>query len=264
MQQRGSVGERPHEGAELAASGTGTSAAVVGVDAELVSRRYLGLKPFAPAPPPPAVKSITLSASDPTVFSHVPLTDKVVFVTIDDGIEKVPKFIQMVKDLQVPITIRLADVLIRDDYAYFASCTRTGHVFIENHTVNHPLDMLGLLALAAALGDRRPAGRACRRWGDAGILCLWVNHNETNHIAGQPGWPEALMLRKEAMQITDMQYQNSRAPPQPRGHHPLPLPRPGAADGETMVQMEDDFIFRPSGAGLHRRRHHAVGLVRPC
>ncbi|HEY6791840.1 MAG TPA: hypothetical protein VI365_31445, partial [Trebonia sp.] len=62
-----------------------------GVDAELLSQRY-GLKPFAPAPRPPAVKPVTLSASDPTVFSSVPTTDKVVFITIDDGLEKEPGF----------------------------------------------------------------------------------------------------------------------------------------------------------------------------
>ena len=134
------------------ANGTGASAAgasavaASGVDAELISSRYLGMKPFAPAPPPPAVKPITLSASDPTVFSRVPLTDKVVFVTIDDGIEKDPKFIQMVKDFQVPITISLADVLIRDDYAYFEKLYETGYVSIQNHTVDHPLDMPALSA----------------------------------------------------------------------------------------------------------------------
>ena len=83
-------------------SGTSTSprstTATSGVDAELIRRRYEGLKPFAPAPPPPAVKPLRLSASDPKVFSHLPMTDKVVFVTIDDGIEKDPRFIQMVKD----------------------------------------------------------------------------------------------------------------------------------------------------------------------
>ena len=131
-------------------SGTSTSprstTATSGVDAELISRRYQGLKPFAPAPPPPAVKPITLSASDPKVFSHVPMTDKVVFVTIDDGIEKDPEFIQMVKDFQIPITISLADVLIRDDYAYFEKLYETGYVSIQNHTVTHPLHMPGLSA----------------------------------------------------------------------------------------------------------------------
>ncbi|HEY0717278.1 MAG TPA: polysaccharide deacetylase family protein [Streptosporangiaceae bacterium] len=115
-------------------------------DADLIRHRYRGLRPFAPPPAPPAVKPITLSRSDPTVFSRVPMTDRVVFVTIDDGIEKDPNFIQMVKDFQVPITISLADTLIRDDYAYFEKLYETGYVSIQNHTVTHPLDMPALTA----------------------------------------------------------------------------------------------------------------------
>ena len=134
--------------------------ATSGVDAQLIRKRYEGLKPFAPAPAPPAVKPVTLSASDPTVFSHVPLTGKVVFVTIDDGLEKEPKFIQMVKDFQIPITICLADLFIRDDYAYFEKLYETGYVSIQNHTVTHPLDMPGLPGLATARRDLRPAGEA--------------------------------------------------------------------------------------------------------
>jgi hypothetical protein len=110
---------------------SGANAAVRSVDAELISRRYPGLKPFAPAPTAPAVKPITLSAAHPKVFSRVPITDKVVFVTIDDGIEKDPAFIQMVYDFQIPITVSLADTLIRDDYAYFTRLHETGHVSIE-------------------------------------------------------------------------------------------------------------------------------------
>ena len=147
----GSAGSHPRSarasGAWAAPSGgRATTIATTSVDADLVKRRYLGLKPFAPAPPPPAVKPVTLSPSDPTVFSRVPLTDKVVFVTIDDGIEKDPGFIRMVRDFQVPITISLADVLIRDDYAYFEKLYETGYVSIQNHTVTHPLDMPGLSA----------------------------------------------------------------------------------------------------------------------
>ena len=139
-QRRGSAGQRPHVGrAGLAGKRHHYLPRIYhdhsGVDAELIRRRYEGLKPFAPAPAPPAVKPITLSVSDPTVFSHVPMTAKVVFVTIDDGIEKDPKFIQMVKDFQIPLTISLADVLIRDDYAYFEKLYETGYISIQNHTV---------------------------------------------------------------------------------------------------------------------------------
>src|SRR5438445_5281992 len=56
-------------------SGPGASAATGGVDAELIGSRYRGLKPFAPAPAPPAVKPVTLSVEHPQVFSRVPITD---------------------------------------------------------------------------------------------------------------------------------------------------------------------------------------------
>ncbi len=143
-----------------AAGRASPASAETGVDADLIRQHYLGLRPFAPAPPPPAVKPVALSASDPAVFSRVPLTDKVVFVTIDDGIEKEPRFIQMVRDFKVPLTISLADVLIRDDYAYFEQLHATGYVSIQNHTVTHPLDMPALSAAAAAGRDRRAAGQA--------------------------------------------------------------------------------------------------------
>jgi hypothetical protein len=130
----------------VASTSPSSTPATVGVDADLIRQRYEGLGPFAPAPAPPAVKPITLSTSDPTVFSRVPMTDKVVFVTIDDGIEKDPNLIQMVKDFQIPITIYLADVLIRDDYAYFEKLYETGYISIQNHTVTHPLDMPSLAA----------------------------------------------------------------------------------------------------------------------
>ena len=87
----------------------------------------------------------------------MPLTGKVVFVTIDDGLEKEPKFIQMVKDFQIPITICLADLFIRDDYAYFEKLYETGYVSIQNHTVTHPLDMPGLPARNSS--TRSPASR---------------------------------------------------------------------------------------------------------
>jgi polysaccharide deacetylase len=221
------------------AGGTGTSlAAAAGADAGLISARYDGLKPFAPAPPP-TVKPITLSASDPTVFSHVPMTDKVVFVTIDDGLEKEPGFIQMVKDLQVPIAVELANLFIRDDYAYFEKLYETGHVSIQNHTVNHPLSMP---ALSAAQQLDEIAGQQEILHREYGVTPYIFrppggNYNETTVAsAGQAGL-KGVMLWKEAMEISDMQYQTS-------AHHLHPgdiilchFRGPTQLHGETMVRM---------------------------
>ena len=223
-------------GAWVAAAGATTAA---GVDAELVGRRYLGLKPFPQAPPPPAVKPVTLSASDPTVFSRVPLTDNVVFVTIDDGIEKDPRFIQMVRDFQVPITISLADVLIRDDYAYFEQLYETGYVSIQNHTVTHPLDMPGL---SAAQQLDEVAGQQEKLHAEYGVTPYIFrppggNYDETTIGAVSEAGLKGLMLWKEAMQITDMQYQTAAHRLSPGDIILCHFRGPAQLHGESMVHM---------------------------
>ncbi len=222
-----------------AAGGAGTSPAGTGVDAELISKRYPGLAPFAPAPPPPAVKPITLSASDPTVFSHVPMTEKVVFVTVDDGAEKEPGFIDMVKDLQVPITVELADLFIRSDYAYFEKLYETGYVSIQNHTVSHPLSMPALSA-AQQLDEISGQQEILRKhYGVTPYIFRppGGNYNETTIAAAGQAGLKGVMLWKESMQISDMQYQTSV-------HHLHPgdiilchFRGPSQLDGETMVRM---------------------------
>ena len=233
------------------ASGTNTSAAT-DVDAELISHRYLGLRPFAPAPPPPAVKPITLSASDPTVFSQIPLTDKVVFVTIDDGIEKDPKFIQMVKDFQVPITISLADVLIRDDYAYFEKLYQTGYVSIQNHTVDHPLDMPGLSATQQLYEIAVQQEKLRKEYGVKPYIFRppGGNYDETTIASAAQAGLKGLMLWKEAMQITDMEYQTSVHRLNPGDIILFHFRGPAQLDGESMVHMMIHLYRRIQAQGF--------------
>ena len=225
------------------ASGTGTSpgstTTTSGVDAGLIRQRYEGLKPFAPAPAPPAVKPITLSVSDPTVFSHVPMTGKVVFVTIDDGIEKDPRFIQMVKDFQIPITISLADVLIRDDYAYFEKLHETGYISIQNHTVTHPLDMPGLPASRQLDEISGQQDKLHKEYGTTPYIFRPPGGNydaTTIHSVSQAGL-KGLMLWKEAMQITDMEYQTAAHTLNPGDIILCHFRGPAQLHGETMVHM---------------------------
>ena len=226
----------------LPPGGTSTSPAAAattsGVDAELISKRYRGLKPFTPAPPP-AVKPITLNASNPTVFSRVPLTDKVVFVTIDDGIEKDPKFIQMVKDFKIPITISLADVLIRDDYAYFEKLYETGHVSIQNHTVTHPLDMPGLSAAQQLDEISGQQEKLRKEYGTTPYIFRppGGNYNATTIDSVREAGLKGLMLWKEAMEITDMEYQTSRHSLNPGDIILCHFRGPAQLHGETMVHM---------------------------
>jgi peptidoglycan/xylan/chitin deacetylase (PgdA/CDA1 family) len=240
------------------ASGTSTSTAAAAagagssVDAELISHRYLGLKPFAPAPPPPAVKPITLSAADPTVFSHVPLTDKVVFVTIDDGIEKDPKFIQMVRDFQVPITISLADVLIRDDYAYFEKLYETGYVSMQNHTVDHPLDMPALSASQQLYEIAAQQEKLRKEYGVTPYIFRppGGNYNETTIASTSQAGLKGLMLWKEAMQITDMQYQTSVHRLNPGDIILCHFRGPAQLSGESMVHMMIHLFRRIQAQGF--------------
>lgn len=73
----------------------------------------------------------------PSVVSRVPTRDKVVFLTIDDGVHKDPAFLRMTRELRIPYTAFLTDRWIRDDYGYFARVRRLGGT-LNNHTVNHP------------------------------------------------------------------------------------------------------------------------------
>jgi peptidoglycan/xylan/chitin deacetylase (PgdA/CDA1 family) len=220
-------------------TGSKARATTSGVDAELIRRRYLGLKPFPPAPPPPAVKPITLSASDPTVFSNVPMTDKVVFITVDDGLYKDPRYIQMVKDFQIPITIDLANLFISDDYEYFEKLYETGYVSIQNHTVHHLLDMP---ALSASQQLYEIAGQQEILHKEYGVTPFLFrapggNYDETTiQMAGQAGL-KGVMMWKETMQITDMEYQTSAHRLNPGDIILSHFRGPAQLDGESMIHM---------------------------
>jgi peptidoglycan/xylan/chitin deacetylase (PgdA/CDA1 family) len=224
-------------------SGTTTSpksiAATSGVDADLIRQRYEGLRPFAPAPAPPAVKPITLSASGPPVFSHVPMSDKVVFVTIDDGIEKDPRFIPMVKDFQIPITVSLADVLIRDDYAYFEKLYETGYVSIQNHTVTHPLDMPSLSASRQLDEISGQQEKLRKEYGVTPYIFRppGGNYDATTIASASDAGLKGLMLWKETMQIADMEYQTSAHRLKPGDIILCHFRGPAQLHGETMVHM---------------------------
>jgi peptidoglycan/xylan/chitin deacetylase (PgdA/CDA1 family) len=232
-------GANPASPSSATGTSAGASATAGGVDAELIASRYENLKPFAPAPTPPSVKPLTLSAADPKVFSRVPITDKVVFVTIDDGIEKDPAFIQMVKDFQVPITLSLADVLIRDDYAYFQKLYDTGYVSIQNHTVTHPLDMPSLSSTRQLDEISGQQEKLKKEYGATPYIFRppGGNYNSTTTAAVKEAGLKGMMLWKEAMEIQDMQYQTSVHALNPGDIILCHFRGPAQLKGETMVQM---------------------------
>lgn len=98
------------------------------------------------APPPPAVKPEITTRDGfeveggedlPPIFTTVPVKDRVVFLTIDDGSEKDPELLRMMSELKLPYTAFLSDYVINDNYAYFKKMQDRG-VTLNNHTLNHP------------------------------------------------------------------------------------------------------------------------------
>ncbi|MBV9446876.1 MAG: polysaccharide deacetylase family protein [Streptosporangiaceae bacterium] len=236
--QPGRPGQSGQQGQSPGSAGSGARTGS-GVDAELIARRYEGLRPFAPPPAPPEVKPVHLSSSRPGVFSRVPVSDKVVFVTIDDGIEKEPAFIQMVKDFQVPLLISLADVLIRDDYAYFAKLYETGYVSIQNHTVTHPLDMPRLPAARQLDEIAGQQEKLRREYGTTPYIFRPPGGSydaTTINAVGRAGL-KGMMLWRETMEISDMEYQTRRRALRPGDIILTHFRGPAQLHGETMVQM---------------------------
>lgn len=100
--------------------------------------------PLRPPPPPaegrgPAVATGDLASGPglPPVLTRIPTTDRVIFLTIDDGARKDPELIRMTNRLQIPFSAFLTDEEVRDDYSYFRELRRLG-VAMHNHTLHHP------------------------------------------------------------------------------------------------------------------------------
>ena len=208
------------------------------VDADLLRARY-GLAPFAAPPAAPAVKPIQLDPQDPTIFSKVPTSEKICFVTVDDGIDKDPAFIQMVKDVQIPLTISLADTLIRDDYAYFEQLNQTGFVSIQNHTVNHPLSMPSLSYQQQLDEIAGQQVKLEREYGARPYIFRppGGNYDATTREATRAAGLKGMMLWTEAMEIDDMEYQTPDHHLQPGDVILCHFRGPAQLKGKTMVQM---------------------------
>ncbi|WP_327168582.1 polysaccharide deacetylase family protein [Streptomyces subrutilus] len=110
--------------------------------------------PSAAAPAAGAERSAVAAVGLPPVVSHVPTTEPVVFLTIDDGWTHDPQAARILNEKRVPATLFLLPGATAYDTAYFTGLTAQGRVTVENHTVNHP----DLTALDAAGKDAEVCG----------------------------------------------------------------------------------------------------------
>ncbi|MDI2126838.1 polysaccharide deacetylase family protein [Yinghuangia seranimata] len=187
-------------------NGTTTQAAPAAVPDAAARAEKWGLKPFAVPPAAPAVKPIKANPAAPPVVKQIPTDQKVVFVTLDDGAEKDPKFLDLMRDMNIPVTMFLNDTYIKQNPDYFRQLQAMGNS-IQNHTVDHP----NLKTLDAAAQKREicdDSDRIATAYGTRPRLFRppFGNYNPATLTAtGQCGMG-AVVLWKESMQINDMQY----------------------------------------------------------
>lgn len=93
--------------------------------------------PAFAAPPPATPVHITAGSSAP-IFFHLPVTSKVAFLTIDDGIVQMPEDLTVMHAAHIPFTMFLIAPVAARNPAFFKKLVADGGV-IEDHTLTHPI-----------------------------------------------------------------------------------------------------------------------------
>jgi peptidoglycan/xylan/chitin deacetylase (PgdA/CDA1 family) len=87
-------------------------------------------------PPAPAPVKITIPSGSTPYLHAIPTTQKVAFLTIDDGFIKTPEAPRLIAAAHVPVTLFLTIDAIKDNPEYFRPMLQNGAV-IEAHTITH-------------------------------------------------------------------------------------------------------------------------------
>ncbi|MEU8081548.1 polysaccharide deacetylase family protein [Catellatospora citrea] len=97
---------------------------------------YLDRVPEFPAAPAPQRVKVPESASA-MWLSRVPTTNKVAFITIDDGaLSRKPEVIEFIRQAKIPVTMFLNSPAATKYTPYFKAIQEAGGM-VENHTVTH-------------------------------------------------------------------------------------------------------------------------------
>ncbi|MFF5633919.1 polysaccharide deacetylase family protein [Streptomyces sp. NPDC012825] len=222
-----------------------------GAPAAAAAYRRWGLKPFAAPPAPPAVKPVVRRPGEPVpVISDIPTREKIVFITIDDGAEKDPGFVTMMRDLEVPFTMFLTDAAVRADYGYFSPLVAQGHG-VANHTLTHP----DLRSLSPEAQRREICGQQERlkeRYGTTPRLFRppYGNWNEATRTAAGACGVDAIVLWRESMQIRNMRYQRGDRKLHPGDIVLAHFRGPSELKGRTMTEMTATMLRRIQEQGF--------------
>ena len=93
--------------------------------------------PVFPAAPKPIPVHITAGSSAP-IFYRLPVTSKVAFLTIDDGIVQMPEDLTVMHAAHIPFTMFLIAPVAARNPSFFKKLVADGGV-IEDHTLTHPI-----------------------------------------------------------------------------------------------------------------------------
>ncbi|WEO95834.1 polysaccharide deacetylase family protein [Streptomyces sp. FXJ1.172] len=207
--------------------------------------RRWGLAEPLVRPPRPEARPLALSPNGagrslPRVMDHVPTRDPVVFLTYDDGADKDPRFVDMVRELRLPVTMFLTDSVAGPGYGHFARLHRLG-AGIQNHTLDHRM----LAGLPYAGQRAEICGQQDRLQSRLGLRPRLFRppygafDTTTLHAATDCGI-SAIVLWRAAMTPTDLAYS--------RGDHRL---RPG----DIVLVGPDETTGRPL-------RDRTIGVLR--
>ncbi|WP_338697216.1 polysaccharide deacetylase family protein [Streptomyces sp. Q6] len=186
----------------------------------------------------------------PPVVDRVPTRDKVVFLTYDDGAEKDPRFVDLVRDLRLPISMFLTHSVAAPGYGHFGTLRRLG-AEVENHTLTHPfLPGLGYVGQHAEICGQQDRLRS--RFGTAPRLLRppYGNYDaDTLRAAGACGI-DAIVLWRASMQIHDLRYADGGDRLHPGDIILTHFRGPADLKGTTLTQMTTRMLRRIQEQGF--------------
>ncbi|MEV7686438.1 polysaccharide deacetylase family protein [Streptomyces bungoensis] len=217
-----------------------------------VDRAYRRWGLTAPLAAPPSHPARPLSAHRPgaplpRVVDHVATRDKVVFLTYDDGAERDPRFVDMVRELRLPVSLFLTDSVVGPGYGHFARLRAAG-AGIENHTLEHRA-----LAGLPYPGQRAEiCGQQDRLWSRLGVRPHLFRppygaYDTTTRRAAADCGISTLVLWRAAMTPADLVYTHGE-------HHLRPgdivVVGPDEATGPSLSDRTTRVLRRVQQRGL--------------
>ncbi|CAG6391540.1 polysaccharide deacetylase family protein [Streptomyces cocklensis] len=213
--------------------------------------RKWGLPLLPPPPAPPAVKPIRTGNGQIPVVSDIPTDQKIVFLTFDDGAEKDPKFVAMMRDLKIPFTMFLTDDVIKSDYGFFRPLQALGNS-IQNHTLSHP-DLHGRTLAQQKHEICFQQQKLTQEYGTAPGLFRppYGNYNaDTKAAVKSCGGLRAMILWRESMQIKKVQFQRPDKKFHPGDIILAHFRGPTQLKGESMTVMTANLLRQVASQGF--------------